>query len=166
MAADERRVGKRPDQVTLRGHLEQAGDEAGLASDVASADVSNLPFPDHRHRFESSQCSSSRPEAAEAEPEVRRLDPNRSCLRRGRVVTGHVVGLAEAHPGGAPRMIELAVSVHELYRRQRLGYRLLSGVLALVAFERGADIAPRRKRKRSGWTDDFARSIRGQMRQP
>ena len=61
-------LGGDPDQVTLRGDIEQAGDEAGLASDVASADVPNLPFPDHRHRFETSQCSSSRPEAAEAKP--------------------------------------------------------------------------------------------------
>ena len=61
-------LGGDPDQVTLRGDIEQAGDEAGLASDVASVDVPNLPFPDHRHRFETSQCSSSRPEAAEAEP--------------------------------------------------------------------------------------------------
>jgi hypothetical protein len=55
-------------KATLRGEIKQAGDEAGLASDVASADVPNLPFPDHRHRFETSQCSSSRPEAAKAEP--------------------------------------------------------------------------------------------------
>ena len=41
-------LGGDPDQVTLRGDIEQAGDEAGLASDVASADVPNLPFPDNR----------------------------------------------------------------------------------------------------------------------
>src|SRR6187551_3538807 len=57
-----------PDQVTLGGYIEQAGDEAGLASDVASADVPNLPFPDHRHRLETCQCSLSRSEVAEAEP--------------------------------------------------------------------------------------------------
>jgi len=47
---------------------EQAGDEGGLASDVASVDVPNLPFPDHCHRLDTSQCSSSRSEAAEPEP--------------------------------------------------------------------------------------------------
>jgi hypothetical protein len=35
--------GSDPDQVTLRGDIKQAGDEAGLASDVASADVPKLP---------------------------------------------------------------------------------------------------------------------------
>ena len=49
------------------GDPEQVGDEAGLGSHVASADVPNLPLPDHRHRLVASQRSSRRPEAAEAE---------------------------------------------------------------------------------------------------
>src|SRR3954470_15194731 len=48
------------------GDLEQPGDEGRLSSDVAAVDVLNLPLPDHRHRLEARQCSSCRPEAAEA----------------------------------------------------------------------------------------------------
>jgi hypothetical protein len=47
------------------GDLEQVGDEDGLASDVTPADVSNPP-PDHRHRLETRQRSSRRPEPAKA----------------------------------------------------------------------------------------------------
>src|SRR3954447_6142159 len=50
------------------GDLEQLGDEGGLGPHVASANLPNLPLPDHRHRLVACQCSSCRPETAEAEP--------------------------------------------------------------------------------------------------
>src|SRR5712675_1997728 len=42
----------------LCGGIEKSGNEDRLSSDIASADLSNLPLPDHRHRFETCQCSS------------------------------------------------------------------------------------------------------------
>src|SRR4028118_1878636 len=48
--------------------LEQLGDEAGLSPHAASANLPNLPLPHHCHRLVARQCSSRRPEAAEAEP--------------------------------------------------------------------------------------------------
>jgi hypothetical protein len=39
MAADDERAVRDPYQFALRGDLEQAGDEGGLAFDVESADV-------------------------------------------------------------------------------------------------------------------------------
>jgi hypothetical protein len=47
-------------------HLEQSGDERRLAPDVFTADVSNVPFPDHRHRLVAHQRSSRCLEAAKA----------------------------------------------------------------------------------------------------
>jgi hypothetical protein len=55
-------------QLTSRSNLEQLGDESSLSPDVTSADISKLPFPDHRHRLIARQRSSRRPEAAEAKP--------------------------------------------------------------------------------------------------
>ena len=55
-------------QLTSHRNLEQLGDEGSLSPDVASADISELPFPDHRHRLIARQRSSRCPEAAEAEP--------------------------------------------------------------------------------------------------
>src|SRR5271167_1037205 len=52
----------------LCGGIEKSGNEDRLSSDIASADLSNLPLPDHRHRFETCQCSSGGSEPAEAEP--------------------------------------------------------------------------------------------------
>src|ERR1700688_2314117 len=52
----------------LCGGIEKSGNEDRLSSDIASADLSNLPLPDHRHRFEPCQCSSGGSEPAEAEP--------------------------------------------------------------------------------------------------
>jgi hypothetical protein len=54
-----------PDDVS-GGHLEQSSDEFCLRSNVAAADVPNLPFPDHGHRLVACQRSSSRSEAAKA----------------------------------------------------------------------------------------------------
>src|SRR3954449_1476983 len=48
--------------------VEQPGDEAGLGPHVASANPPYLPLPHHRHHLVARQCSSRRPEAAEAEP--------------------------------------------------------------------------------------------------
>jgi hypothetical protein len=39
-----------------------------LGPHVASANLPNLPLPDHRHCLVTCQCSSCRPETAEAEP--------------------------------------------------------------------------------------------------
>jgi hypothetical protein len=50
------------------GGLEQVGDEGSLGPHVSSADIPNLPLPDHRHRLVPCQCSSCRMETAEAEP--------------------------------------------------------------------------------------------------
>jgi GNAT superfamily N-acetyltransferase len=51
-----------------------------------------------------------------------------------------ILGLAEAHPAGAPRTVELAVSVLATHRRRGLGRRLLAHALEL-AFAAGADTA-------------------------
>jgi hypothetical protein len=50
------------------GDLKQLGDEGGLRLHVSSANLSNLPFPDHRHRLVARQCSSCSMETAEAKP--------------------------------------------------------------------------------------------------
>src|SRR5437588_8240576 len=97
-------AGSDPDQVTLRGDIEQASDEAGLASDVESADVPNLPFPDHRHRFKTSECSSSRSEAAEAEP-----GPNQTFHTSVVLLDNVVEVFALAQPRAAP---QLAICLH------------------------------------------------------
>src|SRR5258708_40264990 len=52
----------------MRRYRKKSGNEDRLSSDIASADLSNLPLPDHRHRFETCQCSSGGSEPAEAEP--------------------------------------------------------------------------------------------------
>src|SRR5215213_1136431 len=49
-------------------HLEQPADESRLAPDVSASDVTNLSFPDHRHRLVARQRSSRRPETAKAKP--------------------------------------------------------------------------------------------------
>jgi pimeloyl-ACP methyl ester carboxylesterase/GNAT superfamily N-acetyltransferase len=72
---------------------------------------------------------------------TRRIDPSRAILI-GAVerASGHIVGLAEAHPAiGASRRMELAVSVDRPLRRRGLGLRLV-GEAAAVAFERGAEV--------------------------
>jgi len=68
LAADE--AGNGRGQPRSGGDLEQLelGDEDGLGLHVASADVPNLPLPDHRHRLVTRQHSLRRPEAAEATP--------------------------------------------------------------------------------------------------
>src|SRR3954467_4872230 len=48
--------------------VEQLGDEGGLSAHVTSANPPYLPLPHHRHHLVARQCSSRRPEAAEAEP--------------------------------------------------------------------------------------------------
>jgi hypothetical protein len=48
------------------GNFEQCGDEFRLGLDVTTADVPNLPLPDHCHRLIACQRSSRRPEAAKA----------------------------------------------------------------------------------------------------
>src|SRR3954451_21103779 len=48
--------------------VEQLGDEGGLGPHVASANPPYLPLPHHRHHLVACQCSSCRPEAAEAKP--------------------------------------------------------------------------------------------------
>jgi hypothetical protein len=50
------------------GNFEQCGDEFRLRLDVTTADVPNLPLPDHCHRLVACQRSSRRPEAAKAKP--------------------------------------------------------------------------------------------------
>ena len=52
----------------LCGGIEKSGNEDRLSSDIASADLSNLPLPDHRHRFETCLRSSGGSAPAEAEP--------------------------------------------------------------------------------------------------
>jgi hypothetical protein len=48
------------------GDPEQFSDEVRLCADIVSADVSNLPLPDHRDRLKGRQRSSCCPEAAKA----------------------------------------------------------------------------------------------------
>ena len=62
------RLCNRARRSPLCGGIEKSGNEDRLSSDIASADLSNLPLPDHRHRFETCQCSSGGSEPAEAEP--------------------------------------------------------------------------------------------------
>src|ERR1700722_17875968 len=66
--AEDRRTGINWIRSPLCGGIEKSGNEDRLSSDIASADLSNLPLPDHRHRFETWQCSSGGSEPAEAEP--------------------------------------------------------------------------------------------------
>jgi ribosomal protein S18 acetylase RimI-like enzyme len=72
---------------------------------------------------------------------VRGLDPSRAVLV-GAVdgSSGRVVGLAEAQPTGAPRRVEMAVSVEARHRRRGLGRHLLVQTMA-IAFTRGAEAA-------------------------
>ena len=60
LQSDRRRWedGDKLDPISLCGGIEKSGYEDRLSSDIASADLSNLPLPDHRHRFETCQCSS------------------------------------------------------------------------------------------------------------
>src|SRR4051794_14429975 len=62
-----------PGSHSSGGNLEQPGYEGCLSSDVTTADVLNLPFPGHRHRFEARQRSSRRPEPTEAEARTGQL---------------------------------------------------------------------------------------------
>ena len=48
--------------------VEQSSDEPRLGPDVAAINVSNLPFPYHRHCLIACQCSTGCPEAAKTEP--------------------------------------------------------------------------------------------------
>src|ERR1700683_601215 len=66
----------------LWGGIEKSGNEDRLSSDIASADLSNLPLPDHRHRFETCQWSSGGSEPAEAEPRPRLFRAGRKIGRR------------------------------------------------------------------------------------
>ncbi len=66
--AEDGRTGINWIRSPLCGGIGKSGNEDRLSSDIASADLSNLPLPDHRHRFETCQCSSGGSEPAEAEP--------------------------------------------------------------------------------------------------
>src|SRR5258707_15277155 len=66
--AEDVRTGINWIRSPLCGGIEKSGNEDRLSSDIAAADLSNLPLPDHRHRFETCQCSSGGSEPAEAEP--------------------------------------------------------------------------------------------------
>src|SRR5258708_20232537 len=66
--AEDGRTGITWIRSPLCGGIEKSGNEDRLSSDIASADLSNLPLPDHRHRFETCQCSSGGSEPAEVEP--------------------------------------------------------------------------------------------------
>src|ERR1700720_4377412 len=66
--AEDGRTGINWIRSPLCGGIEKSGNEDRLSSDIASADLSNLPLPDHRHCFETCQCSSGGSEPAEAEP--------------------------------------------------------------------------------------------------
>ena len=72
---------------------------------------------------------------------VRRIDPDTVFLV-GAIEDrdGGLLGLAEAHPSGAPGRVEVAVSVRPAHRRRGLGGRLVAQALAL-AFGAGADTA-------------------------
>jgi hypothetical protein len=48
--------------------VEEFRDEGGLMANVAPLNVSNLTFPDHRHRLKTCQRSPRRSETAEAKP--------------------------------------------------------------------------------------------------
>jgi RimJ/RimL family protein N-acetyltransferase len=72
---------------------------------------------------------------------VSRLDPGRAVLVGAAGPDGRLVGVAEAHPvPGAPRTVEVAVSVHPYHRREGLGRRLAAEAVAL-AFAEGAGAA-------------------------
>ena len=66
--AEDGRTGINWIRSPLCGGIEKSGNEDRLSSDIASADLSNLPIPDHRQRFETCQCSSGGSEPAETEP--------------------------------------------------------------------------------------------------
>ena len=53
--AEDGRTGINWIRSPLCGGIEKSGNEDRLSSDIASADLSNLPLPDHRHRFETCQ---------------------------------------------------------------------------------------------------------------
>ena len=72
---------------------------------------------------------------------VARLDPDRAVLVGAADPDGRLAGIAEAHPVvDAPRMVELAVSVHPDQRREGLGRRLVASAASL-AFAEGAEAA-------------------------
>ena len=72
---------------------------------------------------------------------VARLDPGRAVLVGAAEADGRVAGIAEAHPVvDAPRMVEVAVSVHPYHRGQGLGRRLVARAVSL-AFAEGAEAA-------------------------
>jgi hypothetical protein len=48
--AEDGRTGINSIRSPLCGGIEKSGNEDRLSSDIASADLSNLPLPDHRHR--------------------------------------------------------------------------------------------------------------------
>src|SRR3981189_1806356 len=56
--AEDGRTGINWIRSPLCGGIEKSGNEDCLSSDIASADLSNMPLPNHRHRFETCQCSS------------------------------------------------------------------------------------------------------------
>src|SRR3954462_1946041 len=86
--------------------VEQLGDEGGLGPHVASANPPYLPLPHHRHHLVARQCSSRRPEAAEAEP---RSDQAFHALM---VLFHYVVEILDlAQPRASP---QLAVRFHLL----------------------------------------------------
>src|SRR3984885_755623 len=66
--AEDGRTGINWIRSPLCGGIEKSGNEDRLSWDIASADLSNLPLPDHRHRFETCLCSSGGSDPAEAEP--------------------------------------------------------------------------------------------------
>jgi pimeloyl-ACP methyl ester carboxylesterase/ribosomal protein S18 acetylase RimI-like enzyme len=54
--------------------------------------------------------------------------------------SGRIVGLAEAQPTGAPRRVEMAISVHAPYRRRGLGRQLITQAMT-SAFSQGTEAA-------------------------
>ena len=72
---------------------------------------------------------------------VARLDPGRAAVVGAMGADGRAVGVAEARPAaGAPRTVEVAVSVHPYHRREGIGRRLVERAVS-IAFAEGAEAA-------------------------
>ena len=71
---------------------------------------------------------------------ARRLDPSHAVLIGALEPSERLVGLAEAHPTGAARTVEVAVSIDPAFRHRGLGQRLVARALT-AAFARGAESA-------------------------
>ena len=106
------------------------------ASDLAAVEryLLSLAPADRRARFLGD------PSDAVIAAHARGLDPSGTILIGASDGSACLIGLAEAYPCDAQRIVEVAVSVDAAFRRRGVGRRLVLGVLTL-AFARGAESA-------------------------